>query len=112
MRKDAGGLICVPMAGARLDELQIPQMVRDNTAAGTAFSVSVEARGLMTTGISAQDRAATIPRCSIPMRRRPTSCVRATRFRCARATAACSCARGKPRRRSISRGSRACSRPA
>ena len=44
-------------------------------------------------------------RCSIRTRRRPTSCARATRFRCARAKAACSCAPGRPRRRSISRGS-------
>src|SRR5215472_318799 len=63
MRKHAGGLICVPMVGARLDELHIPQMVRDNTAIHeTAFTVSVEARGLTTTGISAYDRAATIKR--------------------------------------------------
>jgi 3,4-dihydroxy 2-butanone 4-phosphate synthase/GTP cyclohydrolase II len=63
MRKHAGGLICVPMVGARLDELHIPQMVRDNTAVHeTAFTVSVEARGLTTTGISAHDRAATIKR--------------------------------------------------
>jgi len=63
MRKHAGGLICVPMVGARLDELQIPQMVRENTAVHeTAFTVSVEARGLTTTGISAHDRAATIKR--------------------------------------------------
>jgi 3,4-dihydroxy 2-butanone 4-phosphate synthase/GTP cyclohydrolase II len=61
MRKEAGGLICVPMPGRRLDELQIPQMVTDNTAVHeTAFTVSVEARGLTTTGISAHDRAATI----------------------------------------------------
>src|SRR5580700_4866281 len=61
MRKEAGGLICVPMIGKRLDELQIPQMVSDNTAVHeTAFTVSVEARGLTTTGISAHDRAATI----------------------------------------------------
>ncbi|HVN68810.1 MAG TPA: bifunctional 3,4-dihydroxy-2-butanone-4-phosphate synthase/GTP cyclohydrolase II [Candidatus Binatia bacterium] len=61
MRKHAGGLICVPLSGARLDELQIPQMVRENTAVHeTAFTVSVEARGLTTTGISAHDRAATI----------------------------------------------------
>ena len=61
MRKEAGGLICVPMLGGRLDELEIPQMVSDNTAVHeTAFTVSVEARGLTTTGISAQDRAATI----------------------------------------------------
>ncbi|HTU69608.1 MAG TPA: bifunctional 3,4-dihydroxy-2-butanone-4-phosphate synthase/GTP cyclohydrolase II [Candidatus Baltobacteraceae bacterium] len=61
MRKEAGGLICVPLSGRRLDELQIPQMVKDNTAVHeTAFTVSVEARGLTTTGISAHDRAATI----------------------------------------------------
>jgi 3,4-dihydroxy 2-butanone 4-phosphate synthase / GTP cyclohydrolase II len=61
MRKYGGGLICVPMVGARLDELHIPQMVRDNTAVHeTAFTVSVEARGVTTTGISAHDRAATI----------------------------------------------------
>ncbi|MEO9262828.1 MAG: bifunctional 3,4-dihydroxy-2-butanone-4-phosphate synthase/GTP cyclohydrolase II [Candidatus Baltobacteraceae bacterium] len=61
MRKEAGGLICVPLLGRRLDELQIPQMVSDNTAVHeTAFTVSVEARGITTTGISAHDRAATI----------------------------------------------------
>jgi 3,4-dihydroxy 2-butanone 4-phosphate synthase/GTP cyclohydrolase II len=61
MRKEAGGLICVPLMGERLDALQIPAMVPNNTAPlGTAFSVSVEARGRVTTGISAHDRAATI----------------------------------------------------
>jgi 3,4-dihydroxy 2-butanone 4-phosphate synthase/GTP cyclohydrolase II len=49
------------MLGRRLDELHLPQMVDDNTAVHeTAFTVSVEARGLTTTGISAHDRAATI----------------------------------------------------
>ncbi len=61
MRKEAGGLICVPLLGSRLDVLQIPQMVSDNTAVHeTAFTVSVEARGITTTGISAHDRSATI----------------------------------------------------
>ena len=61
MRGEAGGLICVPIIGRRLDELQIPPMVTENTAVHeTAFTVSVEARGRTTTGISAQDRAATI----------------------------------------------------
>ncbi len=61
MRKQAGGLICVPLTSQRLDDLQIPNMVADNTAPlGTAFSVSVEARGRVTTGISAHDRANTI----------------------------------------------------
>jgi len=61
MRKEAGGLICVPIIGKRLDELQLPQMVSENTAVHeTAFTVSIEARTRTTTGISAQDRAATI----------------------------------------------------
>jgi 3,4-dihydroxy 2-butanone 4-phosphate synthase/GTP cyclohydrolase II len=61
MRKEAGGLICVPLLARRLDELHIPPMVRDNSSLHeTAFSVSVEARGRTTTGISAHDRAATI----------------------------------------------------
>ena len=61
MRKEAGGLICVAIIGKRLDELQIPLMVAENTALHeTAFTVSIEARHRTTTGISAQDRAATI----------------------------------------------------
>ena len=63
MRKEAGGLICVPLTSRRLDELQIPDMVADSintTPHGTAFTVSVEARGRVTTGISAHDRANTI----------------------------------------------------
>ena len=61
MRKHAGGLICVPLPGRRLDELHLPQMVSENSALHeTAFTVSVEARGSTTTGISAHDRSATI----------------------------------------------------
>src|SRR5918995_5437586 len=55
------GLICVPMLGERLDELQIPMMVSDNTAPmGTAFTVTVDARRGVTTGTSAYDRAVSI----------------------------------------------------
>jgi 3,4-dihydroxy 2-butanone 4-phosphate synthase/GTP cyclohydrolase II len=55
------GLVCMPMTAERLDELQIPPMVQENTARrGTAFCVSVEARLDVTTGISAADRARTI----------------------------------------------------
>jgi 3,4-dihydroxy 2-butanone 4-phosphate synthase/GTP cyclohydrolase II len=55
------GLICMPMAPERLDELQIPLMVEKNTARlGTAFCVSIEARRDVSTGISAADRARTI----------------------------------------------------
>ena len=61
MSRHAGGLICTPMIANRLDELGIEPMVNHNTSRyGTAFSVSVEARELVTTGISAFDRAATI----------------------------------------------------
>lgn len=61
MARFGRGLICLPITGPRLDELQIPMMVQDNTAPyGTAFTVSVEARRGVTTGISAADRATTI----------------------------------------------------
>ena len=55
------GLTCAPMLGERLDELKLGMMVADNTAPmGTAFTVSVDARRGVTTGISAYDRAVTI----------------------------------------------------
>ena len=55
------GLICVPLTGDRLDALELPPMVVDNTESNsTAFSVSVDVRKGTTTGISAADRAATI----------------------------------------------------
>ena len=61
MSKYGRGLICMPCTGARLDELKIPTMVEDNTSThGTAFTVSIGAKGKITTGISAYDRAATI----------------------------------------------------
>ena len=61
MARHAGGLVCMPIAAQRLDELEIEPMVTHNTSRlGTAFSVSIEARHLVTTGISAYDRAATI----------------------------------------------------
>lgn len=55
------GLICVPLVSERLEQLRLPLMVQDNTARlGTAFTVSVDVLKGATTGISAQDRAATI----------------------------------------------------
>ncbi|MCY6355241.1 bifunctional 3,4-dihydroxy-2-butanone-4-phosphate synthase/GTP cyclohydrolase II [Clostridium sp. ZS2-4] len=54
------GLICMPMTGERLAELDLNQMVSNNTdAKGTAFTVSIDAVGT-TTGISAHERAMTI----------------------------------------------------
>jgi 3,4-dihydroxy 2-butanone 4-phosphate synthase/GTP cyclohydrolase II len=61
MARHGRGLICMPMTGARLDELDVPLMVTQNTARfETAFCVSVEARHRTSTGISAADRAATV----------------------------------------------------
>jgi len=55
------GLICVPMEGERLDQLDLPLMVTSNTESQrTAFTVTVDYRHGTTTGISAADRAATI----------------------------------------------------
>ncbi|HAS04718.1 MAG TPA: bifunctional 3,4-dihydroxy-2-butanone-4-phosphate synthase/GTP cyclohydrolase II [Dehalococcoidia bacterium] len=59
--KYARGLVCLPIKGERLDELEIPMMVSHNTSKfTTAFTVSIEAKHGVTTGISAKDRAETI----------------------------------------------------
>lgn len=61
MATHARGLICLTMTGSRLDALQIPMMVTKNSSPfSTAFTVSIEAREGVTTGISAADRAHTI----------------------------------------------------
>ena len=57
----ARGLICLPMTEERCDELQLlPQTAENTSSMGTAFTVSIEAREGVTTGISAADRAKTI----------------------------------------------------
>jgi len=61
MARYGRGLICLTMTEERCNKLELPLMVQDNTSSfGTAFTVSIEARGKTTTGISAADRAATI----------------------------------------------------
>src|SRR2546428_6583299 len=61
IRKYASGVICVPMTSDRLEQLELPQMVvRNEARLGTAFTVSVDARDGISTGISATDRAHTI----------------------------------------------------
>jgi 3,4-dihydroxy 2-butanone 4-phosphate synthase/GTP cyclohydrolase II len=63
MARHGRGLICVATTGERLDRLDLPLMVppeRNSSGFGTAFTVSVEARTGVTTGISAHDRARTI----------------------------------------------------
>jgi 3,4-dihydroxy 2-butanone 4-phosphate synthase/GTP cyclohydrolase II len=61
MAKEARGLICVALLPERINQLQLPPMVKDNNALhGTDFTVSVDAAYGVTTGISAYDRAFTI----------------------------------------------------
>jgi 3,4-dihydroxy 2-butanone 4-phosphate synthase/GTP cyclohydrolase II len=61
MTKHGRGLICLPLTRERLEGLQLPLMVADNTARyQTAFTVSIDAKQGVTTGISAYDRAKTI----------------------------------------------------
>jgi len=61
MARHGRGLICLSMTPERLDELDIPLMVSQNTSRfETGFCVSIEAKGRTTTGISAPDRAATV----------------------------------------------------
>ncbi len=61
MAKYGRGLICLSMTGEKTDSLELPLMVENNTSAfQTGFTVSIEARRGVTTGISAADRARTI----------------------------------------------------
>jgi len=61
MARHGRGLICMPLTGERLDALGIPPMAEENTSEqGTAFHCSIGAKGKITTGISAADRAVTI----------------------------------------------------
>ena len=61
MARHARGLICLPLTEERCDELHLTTQVADNTSyLGTAFTVSIDARRGISTGISAADRATTI----------------------------------------------------
>lgn len=61
MAKEGRGLICLSLTPQKCDELKLPPMVTDNTSSfGTGFTVSIEAREGVTTGISAADRCTTI----------------------------------------------------
>lgn len=61
MATEGRGLICLSLTEERADQLELPLMVSDNSSSfGTAFTVSIEARKGVTTGISAADRATTI----------------------------------------------------
>jgi 3,4-dihydroxy 2-butanone 4-phosphate synthase/GTP cyclohydrolase II len=76
MAREGRGLICMPMTEDRLEELDIPQMVPQNTARfETAFCVSIEAKYATSTGISTADRAATVL-AAIDPRTRPADLAR------------------------------------
>ena len=61
MAKYGRGLICLSLDSKIVDNLELPLMVRDNTSQfGTGFTISIEAKRGVTTGISAADRAVTI----------------------------------------------------
>lgn len=76
MAKHGRGLICLTLTEERCKELELPLMVENNTSNyGTAFTVSIEARGRVTTGISAFDRAETV-KAAIDPKSRPQDLLR------------------------------------
>ncbi len=76
MSRYGRGLICLPLTRERLGELNLPLMVGENTSRfGTAFTISIDAREGITTGISAFDRARTI-QVAIHPESKPTDLVR------------------------------------
>jgi len=110
MATHARGLICLCLTEDRADALGLRPMTDHNEAPlGTAFTVSVEAREGVTTGISAADRSHTI---QVATRPRTISSSRAMSSRCARSPAACSSGSARPRPPSTWRASRASTRAA
>ena len=97
--RHSSGVICVPMPGHMLERLEIPLMTPHNKdKLRTAYTISVDAKDGVSTGISAADRAHTA---GYSPTRRPspaTSPDPATSSRCATATGACSYGAATPRR--------------
>ena len=107
MATHARGLICLCLTEGRCDEPGLRQMAENNeTPLQTAFTVSIEAREGVSTGISAQDRSHTIQVAIDPTKGRSTSSSRAMSFRSVRVAVACYAARARPRLPSTSRASR------
>ncbi len=76
MARFGRGLICLALTEERCRDLDLPLMVENNTSNyGTAFTVSIEARGRVTTGISARDRSETV-RVAIDSKTRPADLLR------------------------------------
>ena len=106
-RRTRAGSICLCLTGERCDELGLHPMTEHNeTPLGTAFTVSIEAREGVTTGISAHDRSRTIQVAIHPDAKPDRPRAARSRVPAAReAAAACSSAPGRPRPPSTSRGS-------
>ncbi|GAB0148730.1 MULTISPECIES: 3,4-dihydroxy-2-butanone-4-phosphate synthase [Marichromatium] len=74
--RECSGIVCLCLEEARLRQLELPMMVEDNTSRnGTAFTVTIEAREGVTTGVSAADRVTTI-RTAIAPNARPEDLAR------------------------------------
>jgi 3,4-dihydroxy 2-butanone 4-phosphate synthase/GTP cyclohydrolase II len=113
MATHARGLICLCLTEERADELALRPMTDHNEAPlGTAFTVSVEARVGVTTGISAADRSRTIQVAIHADSTPTTSYSPVTCSRCGRSRAACSSAWARRKPRSTSLVSPASTRPA
>jgi len=113
MARFGRGLICLSMTPERLDELEIPLMVSQNSSRfETAFCVSIEAKGQTSTGISASDRAATV-RVALDPATRPSDLARPGHmFPLRSRTGGVMVRVDRPKRQSTSRASRDCIPPA
>lgn len=61
MIREGSGIVCLCLTGEKIETLQLPMMVEDNTSAnGTGFTISIEAKDGVTTGVSAADRVQTV----------------------------------------------------
>lgn len=67
MIRECSGIVCLCMTGEKIDSLGLPPMVSDNSSRnGTAFTVSIEARDGVSTGVSAADRVTTVRAATAP----------------------------------------------
>ncbi len=105
MIRHTSGYVCVALTGDDLDRLNLPPMTRVNEdRRGTAYAVTVDARDVAATGISAADRARTIKVLSDSATEPRDLSDRDTSCRCGPSTAACCAGPGIPRPRSTWRG--------
>jgi 3,4-dihydroxy 2-butanone 4-phosphate synthase len=67
MIRECSGIVCLCMTGDKIDSLGLPAMVEDNSSQNqTAFTISIEAKNGVTTGVSAADRVTTVKAAATP----------------------------------------------